>query len=72
MGLALFCVAVFVAGWVTGRWDIIAERTDRVGAWLRGPRLLVLCGCLVFAGALYVQNTPSTLRLLGPSLLEQH
>ena len=71
MALAFLCVAVFMGGWATGRWDLAAEHTGRFGAWLRGPRLLTLCLCLVFAGVLYLETTPASSRLLGPTLIEQ-
>ncbi len=71
MMFALLCVAVFLGGWATGRWDLTGDHAGRFGGWLRGPRLLALCLCLVFAGALYVESTPATSRLLGPTLVEQ-
>ena len=68
MVIALGCVTLFVAGWVTGRWDFVTERREGFAAWLRGPRLLALCVCLVFAGTLYVQHTPPARLLLAPAL----
>lgn len=71
MTLAFLSAAVFLAGWVTGRWDLAAEHRGRLGTWLRGPRLLAFCVCLMFVGVLYLEMTPATSRLLGPALLEQ-
>ena len=69
MELALLSVATFTAGWATGRWDFSTE--NQRPSWLRGLRLLAVCVCLVFAGAVYLELTPATSRLLGPVLLEE-
>ncbi len=68
MTFALLCVAMFLGGWATGRWDILGEHAGRFGDVLRGPRLLAVCVCLVFAGALYLVHTPASSRLLVPTL----
>ncbi len=69
MALAFLSVAIFTAGWATGRWDFSAE--NQRPSWLRGLRLLAVCVCLVFAGAVYLEMTPAASRLLGPVLLEE-
>ncbi len=71
MAVAWLCVGVFVAGWATGRWDLLAEHRGTFAGWLRGPRLLTVCVCLVFAAVLYLDATPVGSRLLGPALVEQ-
>ncbi len=71
MALAFLSVAVFLAGWATGRWDLLAEHRGGIQTWLQGAPLLTLCACLVFLGVLYLEMTPAAFRLLGPALLEQ-
>ena len=69
MAVAWLCVGMFAAGWWTGRLDLLAEPRDHLD-WLRGPRLLIVCVCLVFAGVLYLDAIPVGSRLVGPTLLE--
>jgi hypothetical protein len=69
--IALLCVATFVAGWATGRWDLLAVARRGIPSWLQGPWLLALCAGIVFVVVLYLGETPPTSRLLGPALLEQ-
>ena len=69
--IALLCVATFVAGWATGRWDLLAVARRGIPSWLQGPWLLALCAGIVFVAVLYLGATPLSSRLLGPALLEQ-
>ena len=71
--LPLLSAALFVSGWIVGRWDLGGGRSDRPGSerWLRGNTLLLVCACLVFAGILYLQLTSPASRILGPTLLQR-
>lgn len=71
MTLAFLSVSVFLAGWATGRWDLLAEHRGRFETRLQGPLLLTVCACLVFVGMLYLETTPAVSRLLGPALLQR-